>query len=104
MDIFSDNTPTIAWATKLSAKGSMIARRLLRQYVTQSAPVVAMHVAGEENGMSDDASCRFKSKHNKKQEETNSSFSPCLFSQIHITDRALARVLSLFQLECERDF
>ena len=50
--IFSDNTPTVSWATKLCAKNSMLAGRLsralaLRNNMTKAAPVVTASIPGK---------------------------------------------------------
>ena len=55
---FSDNTPTVAWTNKLSAKHSDLARRLLRalalrQQATKSAPAVTASIAGKSNTEAD---------------------------------------------------
>ena len=60
--IFSDNTPKIAWCTKMTDNSSSpVAGRLLRGFAMLqrqdlSAPVLLAHVAGDENKMADYAS------------------------------------------------
>ena len=57
--IFSDNTPTVAWCTKMADNSiSPVAGRLLRgfsmfQRQELSAPVLLAHVIGDENKMAD---------------------------------------------------
>ena len=66
--IFSDNTPTVAWATKLCAAsplaGALLRALALRHHVTKSSPVATAHIAGDSNAMTDFASRAFPSKLN----------------------------------------
>ena len=61
-EIFSDNTPTVAWCTKMEDNSSSpVAGRLLPGFAMLqrqelSAPVLLAHVAGNENKMADYAS------------------------------------------------
>ena len=69
--IFSDNTPTVAWATKLCAKKSTVAGRLLRalalrHHVTKSAPAVTASIPEKDNIRADNSSRWFDSIFNKK--------------------------------------
>jgi hypothetical protein len=68
--IFSDNTPTVSWASKMASKGEKtIAYNLLRglamfQRTTFSAPPYLASIAGQEsNGLADTASCIEKVLH-----------------------------------------
>ena len=60
--IGSDNTPTVAWSTRMASRsGSPISFRLLRglamrQRVNRSAPTAVFHVAGLQNILADVAS------------------------------------------------
>jgi hypothetical protein len=63
MQIHSDNTPSVAWLTKMATKtaNSDAAHRLvrglaLRQRMLHSAPVSITHVAGSDNNLADIAS------------------------------------------------
>jgi hypothetical protein len=63
MQIHSDNTPSVAWLTKMATKtaNSEAAHRLvrglaLRQRMLHSAPVSITHVAGSDNNLADIAS------------------------------------------------
>jgi hypothetical protein len=63
--IFSDNTPTVAWATKLTSSKSIIAAHLvralaIRQHVNRASPLTTLSIAGEENDMADIASRSFR--------------------------------------------
>ena len=60
--IFSDNTPTVAWCTKMADNSSsQVAGRLLRGFAMLQlqeilSPVILAHVAGDKNKMADYAS------------------------------------------------
>jgi hypothetical protein len=63
MQIHSNNTPSVAWLTKMATKtaNSDAAYRLVRglalcQRMLHSAPVSIMHVAGADNNIADNAS------------------------------------------------
>ena len=81
--IISDNTPTVAWATRLSSK-SMLAGRLLRalavrQYIAKSSPVVTAHIKGTNNIRADNASRWFNNHRNHKDPIlSNNDFLPFL--------------------------
>ena len=70
--IFSDNTPTVAWSTKLFSNRSQITRRLLyalfiRLHGTKCSPLKMTHLARSKNIPLDNASRWFIS-HLKKAE------------------------------------
>ena len=75
--IFSDNTPTVAWCTKMADNSiSPVAGRLLRgfemiQLQEISAPVLLTHMAGEKNKMADYASWSYN---NLLRTSTNTKF------------------------------
>jgi len=59
-----DNTPTVAWTTKLLATKATTAARLihilaLRMLTCQASPITALHIPGEQNRMADFASQSF---------------------------------------------
>ena len=63
--IFSDNTPTVAWAYRLQSSKSIVAGHLLRalairQHVHQVSPLLAVSIEGENNAMADVASRSFR--------------------------------------------
>ena len=67
--IFSDNTPTVTWAIRLSSK-SMLAGKLLRaltvrQYITKSSHVVTTNIKGSKNIRTGNASRWFNNHRNK---------------------------------------
>ena len=86
--IFSDNTPTVAWANKLSAKKSRLAGRLLRalalrQQATKSAPAVTASIAGIANIEADNASRWFINRFNKKDKQLTNENNLLYFNKIH---------------------
>jgi hypothetical protein len=63
--IFSDNTPTVAWASRLHSSKSKIAGHLLRalairQHINRVSPLTTISIAGEDNNMADIASRSFR--------------------------------------------
>ena len=63
----SDNTPTYAWATRMSPKskiGARLVRALaMRQRVMCAAPMITLHVAGKANDIADIPSRSFRHGH-----------------------------------------
>lgn len=67
---WSDNTPTVSWANKLSSSKSMVASRLvralaLRLRANRASPLITLSISGPENVMADVASRCF-GKHSAK--------------------------------------
>ena len=65
--IYSDNTPTVAWASRLNSSSSTIASHLLRalalrQHIHQTSPLFTVSIKGECNKMADVASRSFRDK------------------------------------------
>ena len=65
--VFSDNNPTVSWATRLASKSSRVAAQLirglaLRMKVMGAAPLTALHIKGKENAMTDIPSRSFGSE------------------------------------------
>ena len=63
--IFCDNTPTVAWATRLHSSKSVIAGHLLRalalrQHINRTSPLITISIAGILNLMADIASRSFR--------------------------------------------
>ena len=85
--IFSDNTPTVAWCTKMADNSSSpVAGRLLRGFAMIqrqeiSAPVLLAHMAGNENKMADYASRSYKTL---LRTATNTQFLAIFNSTFHI--------------------
>ena len=56
--LFSENTPTIGWVKRLAVRGSLVAMHLVRALTLQlkkagASPLTPLHIAGEENDMTD---------------------------------------------------
>ena len=87
--IFSDDTPTFAWCTKMADNSSSpVAGRLLRGFAMLqrqelSAPVLLAHVAGDENKMADYASRSYNTLLNTA---TNTQFLAVFNSTFPIQD------------------
>jgi hypothetical protein len=65
--LFSDNSPTVSWVNRLAAKGSLVAGELLRALALrmkakQVSPFTTLHIAGQENAMTDIPSRSFGSE------------------------------------------
>ena len=64
--LFSDNSPTIGWVKRLVARGSLVAMKLVRALTLRlkksgASPLTPLHIAGEENYMTDIPSRSFGS-------------------------------------------
>ena len=67
--LFSDNSPTVGWVRRLATKGSLVSAHLIRALalrlkLNSTCPLTPLHIAGEENSMTDIPSRSFGS--NKK--------------------------------------
>jgi hypothetical protein len=56
--VFSDNSPTVTWAQRLACRGSLVADQLIRAIALRmkqlrASPLTPLHIAGEENNMTD---------------------------------------------------
>jgi hypothetical protein len=65
--LFSDNSPTVGWVRRLATRGSLVsAHRIwalaLRLKLNGTCPLTPLHIAGEENSISDIPSRSFGSK------------------------------------------
>jgi hypothetical protein len=65
--LFSDNSPTVSWVNRLAAKGSLVAGELLRALALrmkakQVSPLTTLHIAGQDNAMTDIPSRSFGSE------------------------------------------
>jgi hypothetical protein len=65
IEIFSDNTPTVAWATCLHSSKSKVAGHLLcalaiRQHAHRASPLLTISIAGKDNNMVDVALQSFR--------------------------------------------
>ena len=64
--IFSDNSPTVGWVRLLATRGSLVSANLIRALdlrlkVNGTCPLTPLHIAGEENSMTDIPSRSFGS-------------------------------------------
>jgi hypothetical protein len=56
--LFSNNTPTVSWVTRLASKKSPVAELLIRALalhlkMTHTCPLTPLHIAGSQNAMTD---------------------------------------------------
>ncbi len=65
--LFSDNSPTVGWVRRLATRGSLVSAHLiwalaLRLKLKGTCPLTPLHIAGEENLMTDIPSRSFGSE------------------------------------------
>ena len=65
--LFSDNSPTVGWVTRMAAKGSVVAGQLLRALAlrlkySKCSPLTPQHIGGKKNQMTDIPSRSFGSE------------------------------------------
>ena len=65
--LFSDNTPTVAWVTRMASRKSKVAMKLvralaLRLQIMRTSPLTPMHIKGIDNSMTDIPSRSFGSE------------------------------------------
>jgi len=65
--LFSDNSPTVGWVRCLATRGSMVSAHLIRALALRlklngTCPITPLHIAGEENSVTDIPSRSFGSK------------------------------------------
>jgi hypothetical protein len=65
--LFSDNSPTVGWVRRLATRGSLVSAHLiqalaLRLKLKGTCPITPLHIAGEENSMTDIPSRSFGSE------------------------------------------
>ncbi len=65
--LFSNNSPTVGWVQRLATHGSMVSAHLIRALALRlklngTCPITPLHIAGEENSMTDFPSRSFGSK------------------------------------------
>jgi hypothetical protein len=105
--IYCDNTPTVAWANRLSSSKSIIAAHLLRalalrQHVHRTSPILTVSIPGENNDMADFASRSFSQTHKNANQNTSflSSFitkfplQSSSWMEFHLPDKYTSRVIS----------
>ena len=65
--LFSDNSPTVGWVRRLATRGSLVSAHLIRALALRlklngTCPITPLHIAGEENSMTDIPSRSFGSE------------------------------------------
>jgi len=65
--LLSDNSPTVGWVHRLATWGTMVSAHLIRALALQlklngTCPITPLHIAGEENSMTDIPSRSFGSE------------------------------------------
>ena len=65
--LFSDNSPTVGWVHRLATRGSLVSAHLIRALALRlklngTCPITPLHIAGEENSMTDIPSRSFGSE------------------------------------------
>jgi hypothetical protein len=65
--LFSNNSPTVGWVQRLATRGSLVLANIIRELALHlklhgTCPITPLHIAGEENSMTDIPSRLFGSK------------------------------------------
>ncbi len=65
--LFSNNSPTVSWVQRMASRASLVAEQLirilaLRFNVHKVCPITMLHIAGDQNAMTNIPSCSFGSK------------------------------------------
>ena len=65
--LVSDNTPTVSWVQRMACRSSLVAEQLirvltLRMNAQRSCPLTTLHIAGDQNSMTDIPSRSFGSE------------------------------------------
>ncbi len=65
--LFSNNSPTVGWVQRMASRASLVAEQLipilaLRFNTNKVCPITMLHIAGDQNAMTDIPSCSFGSK------------------------------------------
>jgi hypothetical protein len=81
--LFSDNSRTVGWVRRLATRGSLVSAHLLRALALRlklkgTCPITPLHIAGEENLMTDIPSRSFRSKPKWLCANLTMSYSLCL--------------------------
>jgi hypothetical protein len=112
--LFSDNSPSVSWVTRMAAKKSRVAAQLvralaLRLNVKQSCPITPIHIPGIENALTDIPSRSFGSipewhcnSHNDLLTLFNSKFplpSQASWTVFQFDSGVITRVISALQMK-----
>jgi len=109
--LFNDNSPTVHWAERLTAKSGpaacVIRALALRLKAREASPLVPLHIAGEENSITDIPSRSFGipaewfcADDDALHEKMNSLFplpNQAFWSVFHLTSAICTRVTSVLQ-------
>ena len=65
--LFSDNSPTVSWVQRMACRSSLVAKQLIRVLalrfnLQKVCPITALHIAGDQNSMTDIPSRSFGSE------------------------------------------
>jgi hypothetical protein len=65
--IFSDNSPTVSWVQRMACRSSLVAEQLIRVLalrfnIHKVCPITTLHIAGDQNAMTDIPSRSFGSE------------------------------------------
>jgi hypothetical protein len=65
--LFSDNSPTVSWVERMACRSSLIAEQLIRVLalrfnIQKVCPITTLHIAGDQNSMTDIPSRSFGSE------------------------------------------
>ncbi len=111
--LFSDNSPTVSWVTRLASRKSIVAEHLvqalaLRLKSNKTCPLIALHIEGKRNAISDVPSRSFGS--NPAWHCTSDTDFLTLFNSLfplpsqnswtgfHLSSRVVMRVISTLQM------
>ena len=112
--LFSDNSPTVSWVERMSARGSLVAGQLLRalalrQRVRMVSPLTTLHIEGSKNDMTDIPSRSFGSepkwycKNNKEFLTMYNSLFPLpnqeSWTVFQLSTKVCMRVISLLRMQ-----
>ena len=66
--LFSDNSPTVSWVQRMACHSSLVAKQLIRVLtlrfnLQKVCPITTLHIAGDQNSMTDIPSRSFGSEH-----------------------------------------
>ena len=111
--LFSDNSPTVSWVQRMACRSSLIAEQLIRVLALRinaqkSCPLTTLHIAGDQNTMTDIPSRSFGSEskwHFKNENDLltffNSSFplpNKNSWSVCQPTSKIAMRVISILRI------
>ncbi len=111
--LFSDNSPTVSWVQGMACRSSLIAEQLIRVLALRinaqrSCPLTTLHIAGDQNTMTDIPSRSFGSKskwHFKTKDDLLAFFNASFplphknsWSMCQPTSKIAMRVISILRI------